>query len=224
MSVGTVTNDSSTYANLGLALNSSSDNKRTELGQDAFLKLMTAQMQHQDPFKPMESGEFLGQIAQFSTVSGIQGMQASLAGLSTALTSNQTLQAANLVGRGVMVEGKEAYLFAEGGIAGSAQLGASGALSVEITDASGQVVRHMDLGTQPAGDASFTWDGLDDAGNRVAEGAYGVSAKVMTAEGTQAATTQLMGMVSSVSLGSGGLSLNLYGMDPVALSAVREII
>ena len=89
-----------TYSNLGLALQSS-DKKRTELGQDAFLKLMTAQMQHQDPFKPMESGEFLGQIAQFSTVSGIQAMQESLAGLSTALTSNQTLQAANLVGRGV---------------------------------------------------------------------------------------------------------------------------
>ena len=224
MSVGTVGNDSSTYSNLGLALNASADKKRTELGQDAFLKLMTAQMQHQDPFKPMESGEFLGQIAQFSTVSGIQGMQASLSGLSTALTSNQTLQAANLVGRGVMVEGNEAHLFAEGGISGSAALASSGTLSVEITDASGQVVRHMDLGNKPAGDASFTWDGLDDAGNRVAEGAYGINAKLMNADGTKAVTTQVMGMVSSVSLGSAGLSLNLYGMDPVALSAVREII
>lgn len=224
MAVGNVSNDSTTYSNLGLALNSSADKKRTELGQDAFLKLMTAQMQHQDPFKPMESGEFLGQIAQFSTVSGIQGMQASLAGLSTALTSNQTLQAANLVGRGVMVEGKEAYLFSEGGISGTAQLQASGSMSVEITDASGQVIRHMELGSKPAGDASFTWDGLDDAGNRVAEGAYGVSAELMNADGTKAVTTQVMGMVSSVSLGSAGVSLNLYGMDPVALSAVREII
>lgn len=223
MSVGGVSNDNP-YSNLGLALNGSADNKRTELGQDAFLKLMTAQMQHQDPMKPMESGDFLGQIAQFSTVSGIQGMQASLAGLSAALTSNQTLQAASLVGHGVMVEGKEGYLFAEGGIAGSAKLEASGALSVEITDASGQVVRHMDLGTKPVGDASFTWDGLDDAGNRVEQGSYGVTAKVMNESGTKAVTTQLMGMVSSVSLGSAGLSLNLYGMDPVALSAVREIL
>lgn len=223
MSVGGVNTDNP-YSNLGLALNTSTDSKRTELGQDAFLKLMTAQMQHQDPFKPMESGEFLGQIAQFSTVSGIQGMQTSLAGLSAALTSNQTLQAASLVGHGVMVEGKEAYLFAEGGIAGSAELEASGALSVEITDASGQVVRQMDLGAKPVGDASFTWDGLDDDGNRVEEGSYGVTAKVMNDAGTKAVTTQLMGMVSSVSLGSAGLSLNLYGMDPVALSAVREIL
>ena len=72
-----------TFSNLGLALQSS-DKKRTELGQDAFLKLMTAQMKNQDPFKPMESGEFLGQIAQFSTVSGIQQMNQSLSGLSTA--------------------------------------------------------------------------------------------------------------------------------------------
>lgn len=221
MSVGSV---SDTFSNLGLALKASGDNVRTELGQDAFLKLMTAQMQHQDPFKPMESGEFLGQIAQFSTVSGIQGMQASLEDLSTALSSNQTLQAANLVGRGVMVEGKEAYLFSEGGLSGAAELGASGTLSVEITDASGQVVRHIDVGTMPAGDARFTWDGLDDDGNRLAEGSYGVSAKLVNDGGTQAVTTQLMGMVSSVSLGGAGLSLNLYGMDAVALSAVREII
>lgn len=212
-----------TFSNLGLSLKQP-DSARTELGQDAFLKLMTAQMKHQDPFKPMESGEFLGQIAQFSTVSGIQDMQASLAGLSSALTSNQTLQAASLVGRGVMVEDDAAYLFSEGGIAGSAQLEASGALAVEITDASGQVVRRMDLGTQAAGEVDFAWDGLDQAGNRMAEGRYGVRATVMNGGGTQAAATQVMGMVGSVSLGASGLSLNLYGMDPVALSAVREIL
>jgi flagellar basal-body rod modification protein FlgD len=212
-----------TFSNLGLALQQS-DKKRTELGQDAFLKLMTTQMQHQDPFKPMESGDFLGQIAQFSTVSGIQSMQESLAGLSTALTSNQTLQAATLVGHGVMVPGDEAYLFSEGGIAGAVEMEASGAVVVEITDAAGQVVRRMDLGTQPAGDAPFAWDGLDESGNRVAEGVYGVRANVSSGGASEAAATQVMGMVSSVSLGSAGLSLNLYGMDPVALSAVREIL
>ena len=224
MSVGNVSSTENPYSTLGIALNSSADNKRTELGQDAFLKLMTAQLQHQDPTKPMESSAFLGQIAQFSTVSGIQGMQASLSGLSTALTSNQTLQAAGLVGHGVMVEGDSAHLFADGGISGTAALTASGSLAVEVTDTSGQVVRHIDLGTKPVGDASFTWDGLDDAGNRMAEGAYGIKASVMNGSGTTAVSTQLMGVVNSVSLGSAGLSLNLYGMNPVALSAVREIL
>lgn len=212
-----------TFSNLGLAIKQA-DNSRTELGQDAFLKLMTTQMQHQDPFKPMESGEFLGQIAQFSTVSGIQGMQESLAGLSTALTSNQTLQAAGLVGHGVMVPGKEAYLFSEGGLAGTVDMSSSGAVVVEITDGGGQVVRRLDLGMQPAGDASFAWDGMDESGNRLAEGVYGVRANVQSGGATQAASTQVLGMVSSVSLGSAGLSLNLYGMDPVALADVREIL
>ena len=220
MSVSSVTNP---YADLGLAVRQSGS-ERTELGQDAFLKLMTTQLQYQDPFKPMESGEFLGQIAQFSTVSGIQAMQESLAGLSTALTSNQTLQAATLVGHGVMVPGDEAYLFSEGGVAGAVEMEASGGVVVEITDSAGQVVRRMDLGTQPAGDASFAWDGLDESGNRVAEGVYGVRANVSNGGTSKAAATQVMGMVSSVSLGSAGLSLNLYGMDPVALSAVREIL
>lgn len=212
-----------TYSSLGLALQQP-DNKRTELGQDAFLKLMTAQMQHQDPFKPMESGEFLGQIAQFSTVSGIQAMQESLAGLSTALTSNQTLQAAGLVGHGVMVPGDQAYLFSEGGLAGGVDLETSGEVVVEVTDAAGQVVRRLDLGVQSAGDVAFAWDGLDESGNRLPEGQYGVRANVSSGGATRAASTQVMGMVSSVSLGSAGLSLNLYGMDPVALSAVREIL
>lgn len=213
-----------TFSNLGLALQQSGDNKRTELGQDAFLKLMTAQMKNQDPFKPMESGEFLGQIAQFSTVSGIQQMNESLSGLSTALTSNQTLQAANLVGHGVMVEDDSAYLFAEGGLSGSAALEASGGVAVDIVDASGQVVRHMDLGVQPAGDVSFTWDGNDASGARMPEGRYTVRATALSGGATSALETQVLGMVSSVTLGSAGLSLNLYGMDPVSLSAVREIV
>ena len=212
-----------TFSNLGLALQSS-DKKRTELGQDAFLKLMTAQMKNQDPFKPMESGEFLGQIAQFSTVSGIQQMNQSLSGLSTALTSNQTLQAANLVGHGVMVDDDSAYLFAEGGLSGSAALEASGAIAVDIVDSSGQVVRRLDLGTQSAGDVSFTWDGNDESGARMPEGRYTVKATALSGGESAALDTQVLGMVSSVTLGSSGLSLNLYGMDPVALSAVREIV
>lgn len=222
MSVAGVAKQDS-FSSLGLALQQP-DKQRTELGQDAFLKLMTAQIQHQDPFKPMESGEFLGQIAQFSTVSGIQSMQQSLAGLSTALTSSQSLQAATLVGHGVMVPGDSAHLFADGGIAGAAQLDASGEVVVEINDASGAVVRRLDLGIQPSGTVNFAWDGLDESGNRMPEGRYGIKATQVSGGSTASLATQVLGMVSSVSLGASGLSLNLYGMDPVALSAVREIL
>lgn len=218
-----VTSVNDPYSDLGLGLRQSA-NPRTELGQDAFLKLMTTQMKYQDPFKPMESGEFLGQIAQFSTVSGIQSMNESLTGLSSALTSNQTLQAAALVGHGVLVPSETGYLFSEGGLSGATDLPSSGALSVEITDASGQVVRHMDLGQHAPGSADFVWDGLDDSGQRMSEGVYGVRA-TLDAGGTPIALgTSVVGLVSSVSLGPSGLTLNLPGMDATPLSQVREII
>ncbi|MGQ0621252.1 MAG: flagellar hook assembly protein FlgD [Panacagrimonas sp.] len=220
MSVASV---NETFSNLGLAVRQSG-NGRTELGQDAFLKLMTTQLQNQDPFKPMESGEFLGQIAQFSTVSGIQGMQESLAGLSSALTSNQTLQAAAMVGRGVMVPGDSAFLFDEGSLSGAAELPTSGDLTVEITDSAGQVVRRIELGTQSAGTTPFAWDGLDEAGTRLPEGSYGFRAQLDVGGATSSVSTLAVGLVNSVSLGANGLTLNLFGMDPVALTEVREIL
>jgi flagellar basal-body rod modification protein FlgD len=74
-----------------------------ELGQEQFLSLMITQLKNQDPFKPMESGEFLGQLAQFGTVSGLAGLQTSFDSLATSLVSNQALQAASLVGRSALV-------------------------------------------------------------------------------------------------------------------------
>lgn len=219
-SVASVTNP---YGELGLALKTP-ENDRTELGQQDFLRLMTTQLQYQDPFKPMESGEFLGQMAQFSTVSGIQSMQESLATLSTALTSSQSLQAAALVGHGVMVPGDSGYLFGEDGLVGAVNLESAGRVSVEITDGAGQVVRRLDLGEQPAGEARFSWDGLDAEGEAMPEGSYGLKATVTDASGSTAASTQALALVQSVSLGSQGVTLNLYGMDPVSLAEVREIL
>jgi flagellar basal-body rod modification protein FlgD len=221
MSVTGVNNDQ--YSDLNLALRQPSTAK-TELGQDAFLKLMTTQMKYQDPFKPMDSGEFLGQIAQFSTVSGIQSMNQSLSGLAGALTSNQTLQAATMVGHGVLVPADSGYLFSDGGLSGRADLPSSGNLTVQITDASGQVVRRVDLGQHAAGSADFVWDGLDESGTRMPEGTYGVKAILDSGGTSQALDTSIVGLVNSVSVGSSGITLNLPGMDPVALSQVREIV
>ena len=74
-----------------------------ELGQDEFLTLMLTQLKHQDPFQPMENGEFIGQLAQFSTVSGIEQMQVALEDLSGSFVSNQTLEATRLVGKEVLI-------------------------------------------------------------------------------------------------------------------------
>lgn len=215
--------DTNALSNLGLNVRQTREAK-TEMGQKDFLTLMTAQLKHQDPFKPMENGEFLGQIAQFSTVSGIEALNKSFSSLSSSLQSNQALQAAQLVGHGVLVPAKTATVATGEVMTGAADLPASGRGVVEVLDSAGQVVRTMDLGTQPAGLSYFQWDGLDNSGNATPTGRYQFRARVETGTSSQSADMLLVGGVSSVSLGSNGIQLNLPGMDPVSFSAVRQIL
>ena len=94
--------DTNLLQNIGVGSKPASKAK-SELGQEAFLKLMTTQLQNQDPFKPMDNGEFLSQIAQFGTVSGINDLQESFKSFSNSIVPNQSLQAAGLINRNVLV-------------------------------------------------------------------------------------------------------------------------
>lgn len=219
---GTSSNPAS-FADLGLSLKTPAMTK-AGLGQDDFLKLMTTQLKNQDPTKPMDSNEFLGQIAQFSTVSGIQGLQKSFDSLSASLTSSQSLQAAGLVGHGVLFPSTQGVLAAGGTLNGGVEVPAGGELQVQISDAAGQVVRRIDCGTQSAGTAYFSWDGKDGSGNALAAGSYKIGATLTQNGVTQSATTLAAGLVQSVSLGNAGLTLNLAGYGSQPFSAVRQII
>ena len=120
------------------------DNEREELGQTEFLELMTAQLENQDPFKPLENGDFLAQIAQFSTVSGIGDLQKSFDKLSTSLVSNQALQAANLVGHKVLAPTGTVGLTQGGSVKGSIELpAASSQVTINVLDRSGQTIREL---------------------------------------------------------------------------------
>jgi flagellar basal-body rod modification protein FlgD len=211
-----------TYSELGLALQRPA--ARQSLGQEDFLRLMTAQLQNQDPFKPMENGEFLGQIAQFSTVSGIQELQTSFATLAASLSANQTLQAATLVGRSVLVPSSSGWLAEGGALRGAAFAPSSGQVLVDIVDGSGQTVRSLDLGTQPGGIATFSWDGLTDAGEMAAEGAYTLRARLVQGASQTALETLAAGRVQSVGLSRDGLMLDLLGLGPASLGDVLQIL
>src|SRR5690606_15555189 len=144
-----------------------------QLGQEEFLKLMITQLENQDPFKPLESGEFLGQLAQFGTVSGISNLERAFAGLSESLVANQALQAAGLVGRNVLVRSDLAYLRDGESVDAALRLPQSStAVHVQILAADGQLVRRIDLGAQDAGTVRFSWDGMTDDGERAAPGRY----------------------------------------------------
>lgn len=200
---------------------------RTELGQDDFLKLMITQFRNQDPFKPMDNGQFLGQLAQFSTVNGIGSLNDGFAGLAASLKSDQALQAANLVGRNVLAEADAAYIGPGGSVSGGVELDSSaGDVQIEITDATGQLVRRMDLGPQEAGLARFEWDGRDSEGDIVPSGPYRVAARVVNGNSVESVGTLLEATVESVTLGKlgEGMTLNLPGGGTLSLDQVRRII
>jgi flagellar basal-body rod modification protein FlgD len=198
-----------------------------QLGQEDFLELMMAQLRNQDPFEPLHSGEFLGQIAQFGTVSGIQQMQESIKQLSESLHSNQALQAAALVGRRVLSAADTAVLNDGGEVAGAVELPvSSGAVAIGIYDMSGNLVRRIELGTQGSGLAHFSWDGMSDAGSRAVAGEYLVRAEANVDGEIVAQSTLISSQVNSVTLGGigGTLVLNLADGNSLEFADVQQIM
>lgn len=202
-------------------------NPNQRLGQEDFLRLMIAQLRNQDPFEPMENGQFLGQMAQFSTLSGIQDLQRSFDATTEVLSSSQSLQAASLVDRSALVESSRLGFDGESAVRGSVDL-PPGALAVEVTirDASGAQVRRIPAQIGADGRAEFVWDGFNSSGRLMGAGEYQISAEVRVGSQTQSARTLVWANIDSVSLSSargGGVTLNLAGLGPIALQQAREI-
>ncbi len=202
--------------------------KKNTLGQEDFLKLMTTQMTHQDPTKPMENTQFITQMAQFGTVSGIQDLQKSFSDFSGSITSGQALQASSLVGRYVSTPGTKGLLEKDGNISGDINLsGDATSVHVKVTNAStGEVVREEDLGAQSSGKVPFVWDGLD--ANKVAAkpGVYKIQATGYIDGKNTTLDTDIRSQVDSVSMGSGGkgVKVNLTGLGSVDFNQIKQII
>jgi flagellar basal-body rod modification protein FlgD len=199
--------------------------KKDQLGQKQFMQLMIAQLQNQDPTQPADPSAFLSQLAQFGTVSGIQSMQDSLTTLSDSLRSSQVLGGTNMVGHYVLADSSAATLDATGEVAGGTTIpeGATEA-SVVITDASGQLVRHMPISAQE-GESDFLWDGTTDLGTRAPAGAYKVQTFAKVGGASEELTTQLVGHVGSVSIDPSNNSLTLNtDLGPISLSRVRRVM
>ena len=200
--------------------------RSTELGQEDFLTLMITQFQNQDPFEPMDNGEFLGQLAQFSTVNGIDSLNSAFAGLSGALQDEQALQAANLVGRSVLAISERGYVGQGSGIEGAVELaGAASDVQVDIVNRNGELVKTISLGEQQAGLARFSWDGTDASGDRAPAGEYELRARVVRGANVESAQTLIRADVESVTLGQfgAGMTLNLQGGGTLALNQIYQI-
>ena len=215
------------YAGLGLTTTGTAAPKKTSLGQDQFLKLMTTQMTHQDPTKPMQNGEFLSQMAQFGTVSGIQDLQQSFKDFAASISSDQTLQAASLVGRTVSAPSEEGLLAAGGEIKGTVELPANSPnVNLKILDPeTGEVIAIKSLGEQSAGPVPFVWDGMNDKGNLAHPGVYKVQVEASIDGINTVLQPEIQARVESVSMDSGknGLQVNLAGLGAVNFNQIKQI-
>lgn len=205
----------------------SRDAKGGELGKNEFLKLLVTQMNNQDPLSPQENGEFIAQLAQFSTVEGIETLNTSMESLLTGYQSSQALQASSLVGRTVIVPADQAMVDTEKGIKGQLALPAtSDNVYVNVTDAAGSVVTRLNLGSQPSGMHDFVWDGTDSSGNLMPPGRYKFEAQATIGGENKQLATLLPANVDSVSLGNGKggeMMLNVAGLGSISLSNIVSI-
>ncbi len=190
------------------------------MGQADFLSLLVQQMRNQDPTKPMDSSQMVSQLAQISQVSATQGLQTSFDNLSASLQGNQMLQASSMVGRSVVVPSAAGTL-QDGGMDGAVNVpDGGGQVFVQVTDADGNVLRTMSLGTPAAGLVPFHWDGVGDNGQALAKGTY----KLVAQAGNTAVATYVSGKVTGVGMtGSDGAYLDVDGFGGVLLSQVAQI-
>ena len=198
-----------------------------QLGQSQFLDLMIAQLQHQDPLNPMESGEFLGQLAQFGTVNGITELQSSFGDLAASLQSSQAIQASTLVGRNVLVPGNIVSVTDGQPVKAAVELNSTADdLIVQVLDPAGQIVRQLNYGPQGSGVFNFAWDGLNGSGNPVTPGKYVIRAVGRIGNEEVAQFTLVQAKVDSVTLAKGrqGTLLNLENIGVVSINDIVEVM
>lgn len=202
----------------------SAQNKPGEAGEDRFLTMLIAQLKNQDPLNPLDNAQLTSQLAQISTVQGIERLNAALAALVGSVDAGQSLAAAGLVGRQVLVSGDTLELSAAGARGAFSLPQPVERLSVTVSDASGVVVHRVELGAQPAGMHVFDWDGMTDSGARALDGRYRFAVNAQAAGQAVAAETLSLGRVDGVSRGAGGTLLNLGGLGDKPLAEIKRIL
>jgi flagellar basal-body rod modification protein FlgD len=205
----------------------STDPNSVQAQQNQFLNLLSVQLQNQDPLNPMDNSQLTSQLAQLSTVTGINQLNATVTSLATSMTASQTVAAANMIGHGVLTTGTALTLTNSQAVYGVNLGTAADDVQVAISDSTGKVVRTVDLGAQNAGALTLGWNGAADAVNgatpaTLPDGNYTIA---VTATAGGAALTDASGLtlgtVASVSTGANGTQLTLSGGTQVALTDVK---
>ncbi|MEK6596218.1 MAG: flagellar hook assembly protein FlgD [Pseudomonadota bacterium] len=197
--------------------------KAVENPQDRFLKLLVTQMKNQDPLKPLDNAEVTSQLAQISTVSGIDKLNSTLQLLVSDAENSRSVEASGLIGRNAFVPGASMVLDGDASIAGIELTQPADQLKVTILDNSGIAIRQMELGAQPAGVSTIAWDGMTDSGAKAANGNYAFAVSAKQGGNDIKVNTLSFGLVNGVSPGEHSALLDMGELGLVSLSDVKEI-
>jgi len=211
----------------------SSTTSATQETQDRFLKLLVTQLQNQDPLNPMDNAQMTTQLAQISTVTGIDKLNTTLSSMIDSVASSQNVQSADMIGKSVLVAGSKLVLASStttDGVKSSMAVGgvtlasAADSVSLTIKDSNGNVVAVQDLGAQKAGTFNFSWDGKTDANTTAADGTYTISVSALQGGNKVEASTMQFGTVSALVRSGSTFLLDLGSLGRVALADVQQII
>jgi len=164
------------------AAKSASATTPVSMGQTDFLRLLTTQLQTQDPFNPVDNTDLVAQMATISNTTGIAEMNQSMAKVADSIATMQSIMqssrlgdAASWIGHSMLVKSDRAAPNAAGDYSGQITLAEPGSdVKISLIDSEGKTVKTIDLGAREKGDVSFYWDGFDDAGAYVAGDIYQV--------------------------------------------------
>jgi len=199
--------------------------KGDQMGQTAFLTLFTTQLKNQNPLDPMDNTAFVSQLAQFSQLEATTKMSGSMESLVKSLSTSQISGASALIGKTVgITDGKAVYDGAP--VNGFVTLPTDvDSLTLKVYNSSGQLVRTGQVGAQKKGDFGFAWDGKDDSGNAVANGAYRIEASATRFGRANKAALTTMAYVRSVNTDqvTGDMKLEFNDGSQLSVSEIKRI-
>ncbi|WP_202112868.1 flagellar hook assembly protein FlgD [Gilliamella sp. Lep-s21] len=236
--------ESSGVKNLQAKQKNTSDGNSSKELQDNFLTLLIAQMKNQDPTNPMDNSQLTSQLAQINTLAGIERLNTSLGIVSGQIDDSLSVNASNMIGKGVMVPGNKILVATSdpNGINtfddtkpdketittpfGFELMRDADSVVITIQDEKGNVVREVDLGAIPAGVSSFTWDGILNDGTIAPDGSYTFSVNA-TNDGQKVFSTPLSysvvyGVINSKVNNKVLLDLGILGS--ISIDEVRQIL
>ena len=220
----TVSNNQTANSVLASLARSEPVQKAEEDMQGRFLKLLTTQLKNQDPMNPMENAEMTSQLAQMSTVDGIERLNKMVQSFFDSQASAEGLNAAALLGRGVLVEGSRLALTEAGAVGGFEIDTPADSVTLSVRDSSGLVVKQMVFNDVDAGSHNFVWHGTAEDGSRAADGIYTLSLSARLGEEAVGGRTLQFGPVTSIVRGASGTDLQVGDLGVFKVDDVKQIL